>query len=489
MKTYKLLLTALLINVGAQAQQYIDTPLIVQPVVAAKALGCNHFTLIWNKLVFTAGNVATTGAEWWMYDGINATAGPELYPGKPNGIKTNTPYYNSFHIVHDNKIYYSGVDPTHGNEPFVWDGTSTPPQLLSDIVTGAGNSEPSGFSVSNGKLFFLADPTTAAFHKDVYEYDLTSKQLKMIKSGVKSETPFTSYNGKVYYMSPINGSDLVEYDPVSTNTKIIASAVNGFANFTPYGSKLYFTKTGVGDLYVYDGGSNAIIANNTSGLYGLVGGYSSNDTRPVYTHNGKIYYWHNDNNYKYTLKTYDTLSGSVATVTNFPPVLDDPYPRLGILLINNGNILYRHKQKLSWFNGNKTHTVLPMDFRPISSAAYKNEMYVSGYFDSVYYMLRLKDTLVSLSVQNVAFDADVQLYPNPTTGNANINLSLDNAISVAVAITDVTGKVIVQTPPQQYAAGKNSIKLPTAQLPPATYIVYLKGKGGVLLWSGKLLKQ
>lgn len=482
MKIYKPLIAALLISLGAQAQQYIDTPEFVQPVIAAGITGSHHFNIAWNKLVFTGGDPAVNGSEWWMYDGTNATAGPELYPGKPSGIKVNYAYPNSFSVVYKNKIYYSGVDPTHGNEPFVWDGTSNTPQLLSDIMPGSGSSSPRNFAVSDDNLFFIAKSSSLY---QLYVYNIVTKQLTFLSIPnyhVGGNELICGHNGKFYY----SYKGMSEYDPVSKVSKVISATTGGFSDCVSYGSSIYLAHNG-GFLHKYDGSGYTQSISASSGLYDEREPY----THCIYPYDGKIYFWQEDLNNKIYLSAYDTLTATVAHVSKYVPMPDTAARtrRLGFLIIDKNNVYYKHGSQLVWFNGNKRHTVLPLEFHPRTAVVYKNDVYVNCYMDSKYYMMRLKDTLVSLSVQNVTFDADVNLYPNPTTNNTNISLSLNNATSVGVTITDVIGKAIVQIPPQRYTEGENNIPIQTSKLPTGTYIVNLKGKDGALLWSGKLLKQ
>ena len=81
------------------------------------------------------------------------------------------------------------------------------------------------------------------------------------------------------------------------------------------------------------------------------------------------------------------------------------------------------------------------------------------------------------------------IYPNPTTQDAMLEMTLDKAATLSVQLTDMQGRVLYKTENRQYAAGKHSATLPTRALAAGTYFYSVSDAHGALLQSGKLVKE
>lgn len=64
---------------------------------------------------------------------------------------------------------------------------------------------------------------------------------------------------------------------------------------------------------------------------------------------------------------------------------------------------------------------------------------------------------------------NINVYPNPVQGEANVSFELENASDVAVSLTDMSGKVVYSDNIANVAAGKNQLTIPTEGLSNGVY--------------------
>ena len=102
--------------------------------------------------VFDVYNSTTFQYEMWTTDGTDVGT----MNINPQGIS-----YYSFQTVIGNKMYFQATSTAYGTELYVSDGTARGTYLYDDILSGTRSSSPSGFTISNGRVYLLAtDPTT-----------------------------------------------------------------------------------------------------------------------------------------------------------------------------------------------------------------------------------------------------------------------------------------------------------------------------------------
>lgn len=80
------------------------------------------------------------------------------------------------------------------------------------------------------------------------------------------------------------------------------------------------------------------------------------------------------------------------------------------------------------------------------------------------------------SVKGVSTDAAIAVVPNPSGNQANLQLSVTQAQSLQVVVTDITGKQVWQTN-SNIDKGANSIALPASTLANGVYMINVKGEG------------
>ncbi|MBX3740179.1 MAG: hypothetical protein KF712_04265 [Akkermansiaceae bacterium] len=71
--------------------------------------------------------------------------------------------------AHAGKLYFSGNDGIHGEEPWLSDGTVEGTRMLADLTGDSGGSSPTHFTAAGGKVFFAA--TTEAEGPQLYVVD------------------------------------------------------------------------------------------------------------------------------------------------------------------------------------------------------------------------------------------------------------------------------------------------------------------------------
>jgi ELWxxDGT repeat protein len=104
-----------------------------------------------NRLVFLASD-GITGLRIWTSDGTPAGTAPlEGCPGGCPAVDFATRL-----ATLGNRVLFRGFDLTAGSELWSTDGTAAGTRRLLDICPGLCSSEPSGFVIALGRLFFLS---------------------------------------------------------------------------------------------------------------------------------------------------------------------------------------------------------------------------------------------------------------------------------------------------------------------------------------------
>ncbi len=70
-----------------------------------------------------------------------------------------------------------------------------------------------------------------------------------------------------------------------------------------------------------------------------------------------------------------------------------------------------------------------------------------------------------------AASADAFLYPNPASEQAVLQFNMGTAEKLSIQVTDITGRMLVNNPAEQYEAGKHEITIATDLLSPGIYLV------------------
>ena len=101
--------------------------------------------------------------------------------------------------------------------------------------------------------------------------------------------------------------------------------------------------------------------------------------------------------------------------------------------------------------------------------------------------LKVGDPVVSLEGQRSSKGMDVTVFPNPIQGKLQLELTLEQSATLALTLTDLSGKSIYNLGEQEFMAGENRFNADLPTLPKGIYFLIFRGEDG--LWSEKVIIQ
>lgn len=454
-----------------------------------------------NKLYFSASGSSAQGSELWMVDGNNAPVMvADVYPGNNSGF--NPSGYNAIYVF-NNKLYFMG-NKGAGNELFEYNGTGSP-VLVKDFDNGPGNSQPQNMEMLDGKLYFTATEPTHGW--ELYQLDPASNTIQMIPELVPGTTGSninycTAFKGKLYFQAiGPKGNELYAYDPATNTTNLVADIdpVNSSmpSNFLVYNNKMYFTAvtaTTGRELYTFDGdaGMPVKLTDVNPGV-----GYGVSETMQkvnLAVFDGKIFFDGQGGNGINELYSYDPLSGTTkkeATIGDKSGNITDffYYAKKLFFMANDGT----HGEELWAFDGTNATMVADILPGPGSSTPswfkqYNGNLYFAAN-DSTHGIELFKFYDAATGIQNIRFDAELKLYPNPATSLVHLDITLKKEQSFALFVTDITGKKVFSKDLMEYKPGTHQINIPLNELPAGAYFYGLRDTDGGTLASGKFVRE
>ena len=102
-----------------------------------------------------------------------------------------------------------------------------------------------------------------------------------------------------------------------------------------------------------------------------------------------------------------------------------------------------------------------------------------------YHFRLVTDESLMTNVEELIFDQSIDLYPNPTSGNAQLQLGLERTSDLTIKISNQLGQVIDHFTEKNVGFG--NIDLNTSQLSPGIY--YISISNGEVVSTKKLVKQ
>ncbi|MGN6267152.1 MAG: hypothetical protein ACTHM5_15845, partial [Ginsengibacter sp.] len=198
----------------------------------------------------------------------------------------------------NNKIYFAGVDATHGTELWETDGTQTGTKLVQDFVAGTNSSLPADFVQYKGDLYFT---DSSSVGRELYKLSGTNGAISLLKDinpGIpnafdKNSADFQISNGLLYFVADngTSGKELWVTNGTSAGTKLLkdistGSASTSFSQFITPGTQLIFTVVTPDysmDLWKTDG-------TNTSLIYSFNVPFSAFGAFGLMVFNKKIYF-------------------------------------------------------------------------------------------------------------------------------------------------------------------------------------------------------
>mgnify|MGYP000120861684 CR=1 FL=1 len=151
-------------------------------------------------LYFTAYTEAT-GRELFRWDGSAvqlvadiasgaASSNPHYAPDISSALVGTRDYGTSERLcftIFNGKLYFAADDGVHGYELWRYDAATALAELVSDVNSGAGGSDPHRLTVHNGKLYFTA--YTPQFGRAWYEYDPGGSSVNQPPVAVANASP------------------------------------------------------------------------------------------------------------------------------------------------------------------------------------------------------------------------------------------------------------------------------------------------------------
>jgi len=449
-----------------------------------------------DKLYFIANN-GSTGNELFVYDGVNPPSLVfDLLPGAGSGADTPTRSLVNYRMgVLNNKLYFGGNEYAYGKELYSYDGTASAPVLISDIVTGAQDSAPYEFITHNNKVYFVA--TSKSEGREMFSYDGSTIVCLDNLPGLDGYYPGHLavannkfyFNGQTYY----EGNEPYEYDPSTGVTKRLSDIRSGQPSshpyyFTGFGGKMYFIANDFQhgwELYVYNG-------TTTTRITDLISQDGSGVTN-VFAYNNTLMLSASTDNATYQLHTFDPVTNKATTAdaVNGPSALGPAN-----FIAYNGNLYFSALdpmmgRELFMYDG--TGISMVMDINPgAGSSAPSDFTILKGQLtftaDNGTNGRELYKMGTAAGIERAGFQGSAVIYPNPTTGNCQLKLSLKQSATIVLKLSDATGKTVYSTEALSVAPS-GTIAIPADNFAAGNYFYHLYNEGGQLLTGGKMVKQ
>lgn len=455
----------------------------------------NKFTEFKDKLYFYATD-GVHGMELWCIDSNGSPAMvADINPGSA-GVRN----FNNTAGVHDKEmaiiqengtemLYFIADDGIHGSEYFKYDGIN-PPVLAKDITPGpttifASNNH----SVTIGNTLYIQCPNGSSWLSKYEPSSGTYTPVGKYKH-VSSVNHIIAFRNKIYSDgSLLNGTSFWQYDLATDTMTLVDTVTKTPHHFMEMNGVLYFSaskKTSSAQLFSFDGiNPPKPIAPHAN--------YSYYHNNCIGKYNNKIYFTSPDANNHGQLAEYDPATGGVKQIATINPT-DNAYCEYFVEY--NGKLFFfaradSVKFNLYVYDGNNV-SIACNNIRGHYLRGFKNNLYFNGGIDSFNTgkgkeLCRFDPS--KLSVQNLSFTGDVNLYPNPANTSCTISLDLKQPETITLSITDMAGKVVHQTEAKYYTTGNSQINIDMQNFAAGTYSYRLAGKDGGTLYSAKFIKQ
>lgn len=455
-----------------------------------------------NRLALYADN-GLTGNELWVCDtSLHSVADINL------GASSSAAFVADRRMaVLDTVLYFAADNGTTGSELYRWDNINAP-VLAYDINPGTAGSDINELVAYNGKIFF--SNTDGANGSELWSYNPVNNTIKRydINMGPASSNPhnFSIYKGQLYFAatgSPTTGTELYQYNPVADAVSLAADIYTGVVSSDPQSfvviaDKLYFSATAGGtgrELYSFDS-VNAVRLTDVNTNTGNGMPIGTGGQCFIAALGGNVFFAGDDGTTGIQLYKYNTTSGAVSLVYKVNP---NNHSNANNFMVMNNKLYFSaddgvHGNEL-WMYDGTGNPYLAADINPGADHGYPTML--TAYNNYVYFsatdvntgteLYRYRDT--TLSIQNVGFDADVQVYPNPAISEVHILMNLKHAETLAISITDMQGRMVYQSGITRYTAGAHDVPVNTGKLVAGTYIYRIVNDKGINCMSGKLIME
>lgn len=401
------------------------------------------------------------------------------------------------------------------------------------------NTSPNATTVNNNVIFTYAD-TVGNVEPYILHPNGQYNLIEDLSPNFGSDPRYmTTLRDKVYFVAYDSNrrERLYEYDDKSGKVEdIIKGQYSGIRNLITFQDRIYFsmfnTSTGV-ELYTYDPKLKIFWRLSNMNL-------SGSDILQISINKNKLYYIisYKPTPYQYPLAIYEydgihapsilpnsTVYGKQQysmTVYNdaiyFNPIRPFADNLLRYNLLNN-NMEYFPDTKLKEFkyfteyHGKLYLHAFDNDIGKTSLYYYDGTQPIvdlnlpvqdprdlTVFNDNLYFVAQSDDSTVgteifrfndsALTIENVLSPlSDIQLYPNPTSGNIQLQFSSKENRDLEIIVTDIQGRIVYTEKEQAYAGTNSTISIPCISFVSGTYICTIKDNSGRLLLTKKFVKQ
>lgn len=347
-----------------------------------------------NCLFFSAYTVAT-GRELWGFDGASVSlisnlndtvtdAGGGLFIGNdssPSGFAT-----------YSNALFFSAFEPANGDELWRYDGTNA--NRVTDINPGSSDSFPQQLTVMGSELFFSANNGIGKANYELWKYN-GSTALQVTNIHPDSGNDYSSYpsgitlfNGALYFMADDGTHGYELWKASSTNATLLTDINPGSSDsfpqyFTALNKKLYFqayTSTSGYELWQTDGTNTSLVAD-------LNPGSSSSYPKNFEVFNNALYFQANDGTNGYELWKYD---GTILSLVSNINLTGDAFPQ-NLTVFSNRLFFAADDGIHGWelWKCDGTNTSLVADLNPDGDAFPEN---LTVFSNALYFVATTPDT-------------------------------------------------------------------------------------------------
>ena len=490
-----------------------------------------------NGKLFFVYDDGSHGKELWVTDGssLGTALVKDINPGFNDGIREeiwsgcfgvgsgfgSNPWFNRVAIGFQNKLYFIGIDGTHGRELWSSDGTANGTQMVMDIYSGSndGICEPN-LTIFQNHLYFQAHSSNG---DEIWKTDgngnteatiIAYGSLYVFLNSLWSD--IDNYNSEIYVNdstgggstlflgNPIKdesgvplsfGGNTFLLTPTSTDTfqlvrsdfsQIFYVASQGLSDFKIIGSKLFFVSAGSGGNYFLYSNDIDTIESTVPIQLARVNDYPGYPYPGLEELNGKLFFVGKDNFGSEPWITDGTLAGTNRIKDINPGAPDGIYEAPLNSVLYNGNLYFSSATSSSsentlWrSNGadigtsrvatlDTFYTSFYNDFQQVFNGClyFMGGITSGGFVWDINSIYRYCDGASSI---NDIGETEISLYPNPATNQLFIQT---NGVAVSeINIYNTTGSLVNQTKQPQ----TKSIDI--SQLANGVYIAEIKTKEG-----------
>lgn len=494
--------------------------LLLLPLISSAQFGTTKYTIppansVWqpelivanNELYFTADNDTTAPTLWCFCNGaMNKLV--DITNGYGIKVSFGGQYRNGNLCVVNGEIYMIASIDSNGFELYKYNGTRTL-QLVSNL-NGPGPSDPAGLTVLNNKIYFTATISSfSLFTRQLFVFDpSTGSTIQLTNFSVNnSDIPqLTAFGNNIAftYRSQTFLPQILYYCNTTNNSINYIDSISA-SLLTDVNGQLYYIgqkNTQLGQLYTYNINSGVTQLTNipdTSTAASIV--TRSNNNLHMGVMNNSIYFIYTYNNITQFNKTgrlleYNTVTNQLRGIQTF----FNAYTINPDMLIYNNKLYVNYltapnKDAATWvYDGINQSYQLPINFFPkpdlfdgYNFTGKDNDVFMScrdGYSYTIY-----KFNEQSLSIGDIPDTASITTYPNPATTELNIDINLQQPVSLAVTLTDIYGRVVYTRKAEEYHTGNNHTSINISALPNGIYIYNITTTNGYRLKTGTTLKK